>query len=217
MRAYCRPVKVLVVDDSEWARCLYEAVLPRWGYEVARMEASPRGACAYLLEAKPDVVILDLNLAGGHGFEALDWMGLRRPPVVIHSGNDCLYALYEAGRRGVESYIARDQDKGMRSLRRALELAPRGQGIYICEPHRLEQLQLLTWKQMDALACLAVDMSVAVACDRMDGISPVTYRKHLMAAREKLGLADVAALRLWARSAGLRFRLTGAVLMGWRA
>lgn len=209
-------MKVLVVEDSEWARCLYEQVLPRWGHEVARMEATPRGACAYLLEEKPDAVVLDLNLEGGHGFEALDWMGVRRPPVVIHSGNDCLYALYEAGRRGVESYIARDQDRGMLSLRRALELATRRRGIFICEPHRLDLMQLLTWKQMDALACLAVDMPLAVACDRMDGISPVTYRKHLVAAREKLGLEDLDALRRWARLAGLRFRLNGSVLMGWR-
>lgn len=205
-------MKVLVVEDSEWARALYSELLPRWGHDAAKMAATPRDAVQYLLNDKPDVVILDLNLEDGHGFEALDWMGVRRPPVIIHSGNDCLYALYEAGNRGVESYIARDQDKGMASLKRALELAASGRGVFICEPHRLEELSRLTWKQMDVLACLAVDMPAKVARDRMGGISAATYRKHLAAARQNLGFAGVDELRAWARAAGMRFRLRGSSL-----
>ena len=62
--------KILVVDDEENIRLLYEIELKEEGYDV--MTASTAEEALNLLETyKPDLIILDIRLPGMNGIEFL--------------------------------------------------------------------------------------------------------------------------------------------------
>jgi CheY-like chemotaxis protein/HPt (histidine-containing phosphotransfer) domain-containing protein/anti-sigma regulatory factor (Ser/Thr protein kinase) len=65
-----RTETVAVVDDDPDLRAYAAAVLQRAGYRVAVDDGSP-GVASRLAEARPAIVLLDMNLAGRSGAEAL--------------------------------------------------------------------------------------------------------------------------------------------------
>jgi len=65
------PVRVFVVEDSERIRQRLDALIAQAGAQSAGHAAGVGAATRAILEAHPDVVILDLQLADGSGFEVL--------------------------------------------------------------------------------------------------------------------------------------------------
>ncbi len=63
-------VKVLIVDDEPHLRLLYETELRRAGYETLTASDAEQ-ALEYVETMKPDLVILDIRMAGMDGIEAL--------------------------------------------------------------------------------------------------------------------------------------------------
>lgn len=83
-----RPVRVLVVDDSEDVAEMTMELLRIHGYEVCSAGDGP-GALAAVARERPDVVLLDLTLPGMDGLqvaEALHASGGEGPLVVAVSG-----------------------------------------------------------------------------------------------------------------------------------
>ena len=62
--------KVLIVDDEPHLRLLYETELRRAGYEVMTAANAEQGL-EYVETMSPDLVILDIRMAGMDGIEAL--------------------------------------------------------------------------------------------------------------------------------------------------
>ncbi len=62
--------KILVVDDEESIRLLYQAELEESGYEV-QTAANAREALEMLSRSRPDLVIMDIKMPGMSGLEAL--------------------------------------------------------------------------------------------------------------------------------------------------
>jgi PAS domain S-box-containing protein len=86
-----RPRRVLVVeDDLDLARVLV-AMLDRHGIEVEHA-ATGRDAIRYSAEREPDMIILDLVLPEGDGFDVVDWLRrhdrLRGAPLVVYSAKE---------------------------------------------------------------------------------------------------------------------------------
>lgn len=83
--ARTRTETVGVVDDDPDLRAFTAAVLGRAGYRVAVDDGAP-GVAGRLAEARPDLVLLDMNLAGRTGTEALAELralpALRAVPVL---------------------------------------------------------------------------------------------------------------------------------------
>jgi CheY-like chemotaxis protein len=81
-----RPRRVLVVDDSEDARTIYQCVLVHAGYDVA---TASDGSTALEMapDFRPDVILLDFAMPNMDGLEVLrrlaDDRGLRDVPVVV--------------------------------------------------------------------------------------------------------------------------------------
>jgi len=63
--------KVLIVDDEPHLRLLYETELRRAGYETMTAANAEQGL-EYVETMHPDLVILDIRMAGMDGVEALD-------------------------------------------------------------------------------------------------------------------------------------------------
>jgi two-component system response regulator (stage 0 sporulation protein F) len=62
--------KILIVDDEESIRLLYSEELASDGYEVALAEDGHR-LVERIEEEKPDVIVLDIKMAGYNGLDLL--------------------------------------------------------------------------------------------------------------------------------------------------
>lgn len=66
------PIRVLIVDDSIVARAVLARILsPDRGFEVAGQSASAEAAIAFLKHQTVDMIVLDVNMPGLSGLEAL--------------------------------------------------------------------------------------------------------------------------------------------------
>lgn len=80
--------RILVVEDAEVLRFLYEEELKAEGYEVF-MAGNGKEAIQKLEEGKPDLVVLDIVMPVMDGIEALTpILGKRRKiPIVFHTSH----------------------------------------------------------------------------------------------------------------------------------
>ena len=110
-RLRLRP-RVLVVDDDEDIQNLASLFLRRNGFEYIGAGNIPT-ALSVAEGAHPEVVLLDLQLAGGSGFEALeeirklDRTNHRRTHVIILSGDKDEERVQRAIRSGASDYLAK--------------------------------------------------------------------------------------------------------------
>jgi len=74
--------RILVVDDEECIRVLFEQLLERKGYEVATAEDG-FDALLKLRQFLPDLVISDLNMPRMSGFEFLSVVRRRFPQLLV--------------------------------------------------------------------------------------------------------------------------------------
>ncbi len=84
--------KILVVEDEESLRLLYQEELKNEGYDVVTVESGEE-AIALLEKNDVDLVVLDIRLTGINGLEALEEMLLknRNLKVIINTA----YANYK--------------------------------------------------------------------------------------------------------------------------
>lgn len=78
--------KVLIVEDEEAQRMLYETEISEMGHQVV-LARDGAEAVEVARKQKPDVVILDLMMPKMHGLEALKKVLGNSPnmPVIIHT------------------------------------------------------------------------------------------------------------------------------------
>ncbi len=62
--------RILIVDDEPHLRLLYETEMRRAGYETMTADSALQGL-EYVETMKPDLVVLDIRMAGMDGIEAL--------------------------------------------------------------------------------------------------------------------------------------------------
>ena len=114
--------KILVVDDEEPIRFLYEEELKDEGYEVVSI-ASGQGLVARIEQENPDLVVLDIKLADADGLALLQEIRNRYYdlPVILSSA-------YEVFKRDVkaiaaDAYVVKSSDLTplKKAIRRALE------------------------------------------------------------------------------------------------
>lgn len=114
--------KILVVDDEEPIRFLYEEELRDEGYEVLSI-ASGQGLVERIEQEGPDLVILDIKLADSDGLALLQEIRNRYYdlPVILSSA-------YEVFKRDVkaiaaDAYVVKSSDLTplKKAIRRALE------------------------------------------------------------------------------------------------
>ena len=83
---------ILLVEDDRNQRMLYEEELTAWGYEVVAAQDG-REALLALMTVSPDLVILDIQMPGMDGIEAMSRILKVKPraPVIINTA----YASYK--------------------------------------------------------------------------------------------------------------------------
>ena len=98
---------VLIVDDVEDTRCLYQQYLEWQGLRVIAAADGVAGLQAVLWE-RPDVIVLDLAMPRMTGWEVMESLNAdprtRGIPVIVVSGQDCRE---HAIAKGADSYCAK--------------------------------------------------------------------------------------------------------------
>jgi CheY-like chemotaxis protein len=101
--------KILIAEDEELLRFLYEKELEDAGYEVVAVN-NGREALHQLEKAKPDLVILDIAMPEMDGLEALRRIKEKRNgiPVVLHTSHPGY--LSSAKTRAADAFILKSID-----------------------------------------------------------------------------------------------------------
>ena len=103
--------KVLIVDDEPHLRLLYETELRRAGYETMTASNAEQGL-EYVDTMAPDLVILDIRMAGMDGVEALQRILDRDNtlPVILNTA----YSSYRENFMtwSADAYVTKSSDVG---------------------------------------------------------------------------------------------------------
>jgi DNA-binding NarL/FixJ family response regulator len=89
MQTHPPPIRVFLADDSQAIRQRVAAMLSCADIAVVGQGISPRECIAGILDTRPDVVVLDVQLEGGSGLEVLKVVRQASPDVafVVLSNN----------------------------------------------------------------------------------------------------------------------------------
>jgi sigma-B regulation protein RsbU (phosphoserine phosphatase) len=116
---------VLLVDDDESVRRVFERLLRAAGFNVRMAKDGPSGISA-MKELTPDAVLLDLNMPGMSGLDVLAHASGEMPetPFIVISGSGVIEDVVQAIRRGAWDYVTKpveDSHLLVQAVRRALE------------------------------------------------------------------------------------------------
>jgi DNA-binding NarL/FixJ family response regulator len=95
-------MKVLIVDDHAVVRYGLKSAIESHGYVVVSVAGSIKEAQAFMALTNPDVIIVDINLPDGSGFDLVSWARKVSPLVAIvvltlNDGADYVRAAKNAG------------------------------------------------------------------------------------------------------------------------
>ncbi|WP_370086821.1 chemotaxis-specific protein-glutamate methyltransferase CheB [Ekhidna sp.] len=141
-------IKILVVDDSAFMRLLITDLLSDDNQlEVVGTAINGLEATEQVMELKPDIVLLDLNMAEYDGLYAVKSIMKKQPtPILILSsvGNTDLQPVFEALKHGAVDYINKpDRNKSkMRELQ--TELIQKIKSTSRAKPKKISSSSLTT-------------------------------------------------------------------------
>jgi two-component system response regulator EvgA len=109
---------VLIVDDHDAFRASARALLERHGLDIVGEARDGAEACCAAGELSPDVVLLDIQLPDGDGFEVAARLAQLAPPpaVVLTSSHDPTEFGTLVADSPVRGFIAKAELSGERIL-----------------------------------------------------------------------------------------------------
>jgi DNA-binding NarL/FixJ family response regulator len=210
-------VRVLLVDDHrllrEGLRRILEATS---GIEVVGEAEDGRGALAAVAEARPDVVVMDVGMAGMNGIDATQRLvkehpGLRVVALSMHADKRYVRNMIRAG---AAAYVLKES--ASEDLLRAVRAAARGEHYLSPQvtgclletwgsdaPTGLASAyELLGAREREVLKLLAEGLTSKEIAARL-ALSTKTVETHRRNITQKVGLHSVAELTKYAVREGL--------------
>jgi len=205
-------LRILLVDDHEVVRLGLKSLIERHaGFEVVGEAATEYEAVQRALEFKPDIVLMDIRLAGGSGIEACEQIMMQLPETKIimltsFADDEMLFAAIRAGATG---YVLKQV--GSNELIRAMESAARGeatldpsltQRVFSEVRRSIQQEEAaaftdLTAQEMQVLGAIAegkTNREIAKALYLSEG----TVRNYVSSILSKLGVSNRAEAAAYA-------------------
>jgi DNA-binding NarL/FixJ family response regulator len=215
--------QIIVADDHPLFREALKAAVGRLDSETSFVEADSVATLLVALEAQSDadLLLLDLNMPGAQGFNALAHVRGSRPglPVVVVSADDDAQTIAGALRYGAQGFIPKSTEAGQ--IGTAIEAVLAGE-IYTppgfhpprSVPGSDDDLRIarrvaeLTPQQFRVLGMLCSGLLNKQIAYELD-VSEATVKAHVTAILRKLGVttrtqAVLAAGRLAVDRAGVR-------------
>lgn len=212
-------IRVLVVDDHPVVRAGYQRLLDQAGdiRVVAEAGDAREGAAAWA-QFEPDVTVADLSMPGGGGLELLRRVRARAPAARLlvfsmHDTQPMVRRAFEAGACGYLTKASAPESlvDAVRALAAGrLYLAPGLPPAWLQRQGEGEGTLLasLSAREFEVFRLLALGRS-AGECAAELGLSAKTVANHQSLIREKLGLANAAALAHLALRLGVIAPATG--------
>lgn len=214
--------RILLVDDHEVVRLGLKSLLERHaGFDVIAEAATEEEAVERAIQHKPDVVLMDVRLAGGNGVQACEKIMLELPQtkVIILTSFAEDEVLFSAIRAGAVGYVLKQV--GSNELVRAIEAAIRGEATLdpsltqkvFTEMRRSIQREeassfgMLTTQEMQVLNLIAegkTNRQIAEALFLSEG----TVRNYVSSILSKLEVANRAEAAAYAIQHHLKDRLS---------
>ncbi len=123
-------LRILLVDDHEVVRLGLKSLIERHNrFDVVAEAATESEAVQMALVHEPDIVLMDVRLAGGNGVEACERIMAQRPKtkVIILTSYAEDEILFSAIRAGAVGYVLKQV--GGNDVIRAIEAAARGEAM----------------------------------------------------------------------------------------
>ena len=198
-----QPIRVMLVEDHALVRAAIRRTLEVPGIEVVAEAADAEQALATVMEHRPDVILLDIDLPGMSGVQLVRELAPRLPDssIVMLTGSADRDDLLTAIRNGAAGYLTKDTSPdglvravlGIRDgdlpmprrlaaqlVRDLVDSPEKGAGAAGLSERELEVLRLIS----DGLT----DRDIGAAL----GISPRTVGRHVGNVLDKLGVRNRA-------------------------
>ena len=182
--------RVLIVDDHPIVRAGLEQALLKADFDICAVAASKNEAIAQIARTNPNLILLDLNLPDGSGFEVATWArGISNDiGIVILTLNDAPELLLAALAAGVSGFVLKSAPiaEVIATLERALitPLSFTATGLQKALKAK-EQLPSLSSRELEVLYILATGKSTKEIA-RSLYLSEATIKTHLTNIYRKL-------------------------------
>jgi len=212
------PIKVMVVDDHPMWRDAVERDLQTAGFDVVGVAADGHQAIARFPAARPDVVVLDLQIPGPNGVEVTKEVLARDPSarVLILSASGEHADVLEAVKAGATGYLVKSasRDELIAAVRRVAHgdtvFTPGLAGLVLGEFRRIADgpqpedpsVPQLTERETEILKMVAKGMEYKAIAERLV-ISHRTVQNHVQNTLRKLQMHNRVELTRWAIQRGL--------------
>lgn len=209
-------VRVMVVDDHPMWRDAVERDLAAAGHEVVAVASNGQEALARFPAARPQVVVLDLQIPAPNGVECTARM-LRDDPsarVLILSASGEQSDVLEAVKAGATGYLVKSASSAdlLDAVRRVAEgdtvFTPGLAGLVLGEFRRIADAPAdvpgdhLTERETEVLKMVAKGMSYKQIAERLV-LSHRTVQNHVQNTLRKLQMNNRVQLTRWAIEHGL--------------
>lgn len=195
--------RLLIVDDHEVVRNGLCAALNSAGFKDIQTAATVAQARSKVAALNPDVVIVDLNLPDGSGFEIVQWVRKFSKKIAIviltlNSGEQFVKASQSAG---ANAYLSKSQS--LQEITSAITFALANPKSFSSRftLHESEH-QKLTAREHDVLQLMADGATNLEIC-KILFISSATVKTHVSAILRKLEAANRTQAVAKARTVGL--------------
>ncbi len=202
------PITIVMVDDHASVRCSLRALLDmERDLRVVDDVGSRAEAIAVVVERRPAVLLLDIELSDGNCFPVVDELALRCPEtrVILHSGRWLdAYLWLARSKSNCKGMLDKIADPNV--VIAAIRAVASGSKYY--DPgikSRLDrpfELDLLTPREIKTLILVVRDNSAKMAAPKL-GIKPRGVEAHIENIKKKLGLHTNVALANFAHRVGL--------------
>jgi len=203
-------VRVMVVDDHPMWRDAIERDLTTNGFEVVAVAGSGGEALARLPVARPDVVLLDLQIPPPDGVRVTAEITRQDPParVLILSASGEHKDVLAAVKAGATGYLVKSasRDELLEAVRRVAQghpvFTPGLAGLVLGELQRAPEEQQLTERETEVLKMVAKGMSYRQIAERLV-LSHRTVQNHVQNTLRKLQMHNRVELTRYAIERGL--------------
>ena len=207
-------IKLLIADDHEVVRCGLRSLMGGTEIEIVGEATTGEQAIQMALEARPDVVLLDIRMPGGDGLNALGRLKLEAPQiaVLILSTYDNPTYVARAVALGAAGYVLKGADR--EALVEAIRKAAAGESAWtrdelrrvtgaLATPRLNADVEVpLTQRESEVLRQLALGLTNKEIAQALH-ISYETVKEHVQHILRKVGVSDRTQAAVWAVRKGL--------------
>src|SRR5215212_4632222 len=210
-----KPIRVLIADDHALVRAGIRALVEKIEGMVVVGEAGKGSEAMELIEElKPNLVLLDITMPDGSGFDVLDHVTKKFPDIkvivlTVHEAGE--YAI-RALRKGAAGFLPKSAASA--ELEQAIQAVIRGEGYISPETSqktvleytkgvtKQDLLATLSPRQREVLRLVAEGKTTKQIAQLLE-ISVKTVETHRAQLMERLDIHDVAGLVRYAIIVGL--------------